>query len=549
MEGIITKTKVVLLMCWMPCAVAFSQTSGRQSEQQREQIDRLKLPSSASSMMRPILDAPLDPSKYFIGPSDVFAVSIWANEPLYLSLTVSPEGILVIPTVGEVYVANLTLADARKKILAEIKKKYISGEPTVTLLQPREIYVSVSGHVKQPSRYEVSATERVEKALLDANRTRISTTDMVRPTLEIIDWPQDASKRNISVRRRDGTVIHVDLQKFHATGDDRWNPYMREGDEIYVPRADMAKNFIGVYGGVNEPGPIEFVEGDNISDAVKLAGGLTKRAMADSVVLARFGSPSSTQTIVDLNMPGHAATPLRSGDRIVVKEKFEFLEDFTVKVEGEAQYPGVYPITKDNTRLSEILKHAGFTPFASLKSAELIRSPLGEPDPVIERLLRNRGNVNPEDEEYLAQEVELRLKGERVNVDFVKLVEGKNIAQDVLLQPNDRILIPSSQKAVYVFGQVANPSQIAYLAGKTLSYYVFEAGGFTDHAHTSGVRVIKNNTRQWVDPGDTEIEEGDLIWVPKEPYRPFSYYLGVISQTASIITGALTIVLLVLQLR
>ncbi|MBF8248417.1 MAG: Periplasmic polysaccharide export protein, partial [Bacteroidetes bacterium] len=82
-----------------------------------------------------------------------------------------------------------------------------------------------------------------------------------------------------------------------------------------------------------------------------------------------------------------------------------------------------------------------------------------------------------------------------------------------------------------------------------VGYYVSRAGGYTDYARSGDVMIIKRNTRQWLKPGETQIEDGDYIWVPKVSDRPFSYYLGVVSQTASIITGALTIVLLILQLK
>lgn len=47
--------------------------------------------------------------------------------------------------------------------------------------------------------------------------------------------------------------------------------------------------------------------------------------------------------------------------------------------------------------------------------------------------------------------------------------------------------------------------------------------------------------------GETPIEEGDYIWVPKDPERPFSYYLNTVGQVASIISVAASIILLASQ--
>ena len=42
----------------------------------------------------PALKGPVDPEKYFVGPSDVLSVNIWISPPLNFSLTVTPEGTL-----------------------------------------------------------------------------------------------------------------------------------------------------------------------------------------------------------------------------------------------------------------------------------------------------------------------------------------------------------------------------------------------------------------------------------------------------------------------
>jgi len=544
---------VVFAMCFIPLLVN-GQTSKKQQDQS-EPDEMAKLKSQSQVFILPALDAPVDPELYVVGPSDQFAVVISYSPPAMFSLTVSLEGSLIIPTVGEVRVLDLTLSEARKKVLAEIRKKYITGSPSMTLLKPREILVSVTGAVKQQSTFSVYATDRVEKVLQQANRKIIPSVDPLKPPMEIIEWPEDASVRNIMVRRRDGTVMRTDLQKYHATKEEKWNPYLREGDEVFVPRKDLTRNIVGVYGGVNQPGRYEFVEGDRLADLIQLAQGLSSRALPDSIVLIRQDAMSLTLhnsvfRYGEATARGNSNPRLEPGDRIIAGEKLDFREDHRVNVEGEVLNPGIYPITRDQTRLSEVMQRVGgLTRFASLKNSELIRKPVDPKNTELERMLRNRGNISGEDEGYLNLENELRIQGERVKVDFEKLLIEKDSTQDVFLRPEDRIVIPSTQKSIYIFGQVVSPTQVPHVPGKDVGYYVSKAGGFTDYARPGDAMVIKHTTRQWLKPGETPIEDGDYIWVPKVSDRPFSYYLGVVSQTASIITGALTIVLLILQLK
>jgi protein involved in polysaccharide export with SLBB domain len=44
----------------------------------------------------------------------LISVNIWTSPQLIFPLTVTPEGTLIIPTVGEIHVADLTLSEVKK---------------------------------------------------------------------------------------------------------------------------------------------------------------------------------------------------------------------------------------------------------------------------------------------------------------------------------------------------------------------------------------------------------------------------------------------------
>ena len=516
----------------------------------------LKSMLQTPSTIAPALEGPVDPDKYFVGPSDVFSVNIWLSLPINFSVTVTPEGTLIVPTVGEIRVADCTLREAKKRVIEEIKKKYQTGVASVTLISPRQIIVTVTGMVRNPGKYVVYATDRVDKAIAMADRVQ---KDQIVENTE--EWWQkilhegQQSKRNIHLTRRTGENLRVDILRYYATQYDQLNPLLREGDEIFVPRVDMKKSVFGVYGGVNVQGSFELVDGDSLLDAIKLAYGFTVRAQMDSIGLYRYNGQTNDQifTNYDFNQVKHGSRnniKLIPGDRIVVKEHVDMREDYKVYIEGEVKFPGFYPIAKDSTKLSVTLKMAGgFTEYASLPSAQVYRGTISWQELEIERLLSLRGNISQEDSAYYLLETELRTKRQVVNVDFKKLFVNNDPSEDIYMKNGDVVSIPSILRTIYIFGQVVNPGNVPFISGMDYQYYIQKCGGFTENARTSDVMIIKRATRQWLSPKETKVEEGDYVWVPKEPQRTFAYWMNIFNQTAAVVTAAVSIALLAVQLN
>ena len=149
----------------------------------------------------------------------------------------------------------------------------------------------------------------------------------------------------------------------------------------------------------------------------------------------------------------------------------------------------------------------------------------------------------PNDTNSLRVEQELRLRGEIVKSDFVKLATG-DPNEDVVLHDNDRVMVPEHTSTVYVFGQVVSPSHIPVMAGKDISYYIKRAGGAAERAREGDAVVIKGTTRQWLSSSETTVEEGDYIWVPRTRERTLEEQLTIITQVASVVATAATLILL-----
>lgn len=498
----------------------------------------------------PALESVIVPENYYVGPSDGFAVDIWSSTPLAFELTVTPEGTLIVPTVGEVQVANMTLTAAKKKVVAAIRKRYLNAELTMTLVSPRPVIVTVEGQVLNPGSYTMAAYNRVDKAVEAANKLMPGETqndvNNVRLTM---------STRRIILRHNDGTQSRVDLQKFLAEKEDRWNPYLREGDIVVVPTNDFTRNVIGVYGQVNTPGRFEFAGGDSASDLLRFAYGFSPLAREDSIEFTRQDPTGNIleRRVIDGRAILQGTAPdflLQPGDRLLVRGDVDQRGDYRVTITGEVRSPGVYPITRDSTRLTDLIRFAGgFTDDALLSSAEVLRQPVMAGETETERLQSIRGGVPPDDTTYFYLETALRIRKEPVTADFEKLFGRGDTSSDVLLRNGDYVDVPSKKKTVYVFGQVVTPGHVPYRPGTDIWYYIGKAGGVTDRARQGDAKVIKARSRQWLNPGDTSVEEGDFVWVPKVPDRPFGYYLGIVAQSATVLSVAISVVLLVNQFK
>ncbi|MEW5799927.1 MAG: SLBB domain-containing protein [Bacteroidota bacterium] len=511
--------------------------------------------SSQLPLEKIIQDGPVDPNEYVVGPGDIFNVGIWSTVPLTFQVPVTPEGSVVIPTVGEIFISGKTLFDARELVLKEIKKKYISGNATFTLYVPRQFTVTVSGMVLNEGIYTVSATQRVDALLQTANnemqlKEKSFTQDFAKIEEEATGKLSAASKRHIKIMRKNGNTVLADIIRFYGTHNTSSNPLLQDGDVVVVPPSNISKDYIGIHGAVAIEGTYEFVEGDSLTTLLAIAGGLTSYADPERIMLVRSSNEGGiSETPVsynDIETGKSPDIPLRAGDRIIVGKKNSFNRGGVVSIEGEVQHPGSYPIIQDSTLLTEIIKQAGgFTNFALLSAAKVLRPAGGMNNKLITYQLLRKGYTTSEDTAYFHNEILLKSKGEFVSTDFTRLFTKDDKTQNITLRDGDKIIVPTKTNSVYVFGEVKHPGNVQFIAGERVEYYINKAGGMTDHAQSGDIRIVKASTKQWLDPSETTIEEGDYIWVPKEPYRPFTYYLTVYSQIFGVVGTVVSLLLLI----
>ena len=91
---------------------------------------------------------------------------------------------------------------------------------------------------------------------------------------------------------------------------------------------------------------------------------------------------------------------------------------------------------------------------------------------------------------------------------------------DIVLQEDDRIIVPEYVNTVQVVGEVMFPNAVVYSPGKSLRYYINAAGGFTQTAKKSKAYVIyMNGSAARSGLASAKVQPGCTIVVPRRPER------------------------------
>jgi protein involved in polysaccharide export with SLBB domain len=522
--------KAACILFWL--AVLSSASFAQITPEYRERsILRSKDTTNNISNLYAASEGIINPEEYKVGPGDKFFISIRGIDEAQIYPVVSFEGVLYIPRMGAVDVNDITLKDAKKKIEKLILKNYKDVEIFISITEFRKIKVSLIGDVRFPENIIVSSNSR----LMDL----INMSEGLNPT---------ANLRHIKIINLKGNSKYYDFLTYLRYGDLKQNPYLNVGDIVSVEKSDVT---VSIGGRVKNPGNYEFLEGESAASLIELAGGFYDNAKTDTLELIRFEADNKTQKsyfysyreLVDNNVK------LYKRDRIIVREKPDYMIEKTVMVNGYVRYPGVYKIVENVTTLDELLAQTGgFKENASLRDATLTRSQgVDSFDPEFDRL-KNVPRTEMTDDEYDYLKSKSRQRKGRVVVDFESLILKGNKSESVVLKTGDIINVPEAKNYIILLGQVVNPGNVTYKEGLTYKDYIELCGGYGWRAMKGDVRIIKANTGEWVDADeDVSLKPGDTIWIPEDPPGPkfwdvFTRTLTIVGQVATVVAATVAVI-------
>jgi protein involved in polysaccharide export with SLBB domain len=202
-----------------------------------------------------------------------------------------------------------------------------------------------------------------------------------------------------------------------------------------------------------------------------------------------------------------------------------------VWVLGRLNRPGIFPLTGSMTLLESLALAGGTAHSASQITSQELAD------------LRHSFVVR---------------QGQFLPVDFHRLLRSGDMTQNIYLQPDDFVYVPSSLvNEVYVLGAVRFPRAVAYQEPMSLISAIagsdgperlqwisgVDNGPFMKDAYLSHVAIIRGSLAEpqiaVVDCNaimkgrapDVRLEPGDIIFVPNSPYTTIKRYVNLIVNT------------------
>ena len=228
-------------------------------------------------------------------------------------------------------------------------------------------------------------------------------------------------------------------------------------------------------------------------------------------------------------------------------------------IDGEVAYAGTYTLTKKNERLSDLVKRAGgVSRLAYVKGARLMRKVTEierrrmeevmkmqreqNEQVMIEQALKSGRSVS--DMKMTASNYKYEIpENYPVGIELEKALAHPGSDADLVLREGDRLIVPVYNGTVKINGEVMYPNTVGYMKGKSLKYYVNQAGGYSAKAKKNNTYIIYMNGDVAKATGRSKIQPGCEIVVPAKTISKMSTTetVALASGTASIATMIATI--------
>ncbi len=413
-----------------------------------------------TSQFEPNLAGPVDAS-YRVGPGDRLVLILSGQVEAAYTLDVTREGFVVVPQVGRIDVANLTMGQLEDLFYQRLGRVYseIRRGPNARTrfsLSPvslRTNQVFVIGDVALPGSYRVSGAGTVLTALYAAGG----------PTAT-------GTMRSIEVRRGGRAAATLDVYDYLLRGQAANDVRLENGDVVFVgvhgPRVQLS-------GEVVRPATYELKRGETLTDLVRSAGGFRPTASRQRIQVERLAPAATAEQVgrerfvIDVPMEhlaGGIAPPLamENGDVVRVYAITEPVRT-SIQVDGNVWAPG----------------RVSYTPGMTLSQA-----------------IGRAGGVRPGI--YLGQVVISRLLSDSTRAQHYSAFRDTTgaLTTDIPLEEDDIVRVFSitefaQERHVNVAGAVRRPGQYPYRENMTLRDLVLHAGGLHERALLTEAEVAR----------------------------------------------------------
>ncbi len=407
--------------------------------------------SSKNLTFQPNINLPT-PENYQLGAGDEIIADIWGNSELTFRQFISPEGNIIVPNIGPIFLNGMQIKEASVKIKRAFSRIYSDlSSPSpgtfikVSLGNIRSIQVNIMGEVVLPGTFTLSSFASVFHALYSAGGVN-----------------NIGSLRDIKVYRNGKVVSNIDIYEYLLKGNNSGDITLKEGDIVKV---EPFKKRVQITGVVKRPMIYEMKENEPLSTLIEYAGGFESSAYKKNLQLLRKGD--SEMKIFTVESSDFGSFELSDGDVVQVGNILDRYEN-RAHISGAVYRPGTYALDSKMKTLKDLIDIAeGTTKDAFLSRAVLYRE-------------------NPD----LSITVE--------SIDLSKLFAGE--VPDINLKKNDRLYILSLAELrdnliVTLQGEVKRPNNYPYAKNMSIEDLILRGGGLLESASLAKVDVsrrIKN---------------------------------------------------------
>ena len=347
-------------------------------------------------------------------------------------------------------------------------------------------------------------------------------------------------------------VIQVDLK--NILNGSKPDIALQRNDELYVPSIHDLQDIgtITVFGEVARPGEFPFAENTTLEDIIIQAGGLKESASTVRVDVSRrikdnkgTETPSIIGELLTFSLKdgfvidGESGFKLKPYDQVFVRKSPAYQPQINVRVNGEVLYSGEYALTQKTERVSDLIRKAGgITPYAYIKGAKISRQINAEERKRMETVLDMARNTSKKD----SIDIDKLELGDvyYVGLDLEAALKNPGGDADIVLREGDLLFVPEYNNTVRISGDVMYPNTVSYVKGKTLKYYIEQAGDYGQSAKKKSAYIVYMNgqVKKSKKYDSNLIQPGCEIIVPTKQESSFKLQnmLSIATTSASLAT-------------
>jgi len=471
----------------------------------------------------------------------VWGSILTAGDRIYLQLpgesafedpfTIDDQGQLMLPEIGLITVAGLTVEEAEQRIRKKLSTIYRNLDEFELSIMEQLIRIRVLGYVEQPGMVSLKPGSNIQMAIAAAGGAR-----------------PGAQLDQFKLIRNDKPQL-FNYKSYLDSGEPSRLPPLKGGDTIFVPASPLLGNIevkfdaaslreggdadeeqgITIFGELRNPGTFSFKPDMTVVDALMRADGVTRyadvtkiRVITDNIPY-QFDLKAYLDTGNTSNLP-----PIKPGTTIFAPIEVEDINTTsrTVYVMGEVKAPGAYE-SSPGTGFIDVLANAGGpTRFAETTHIKLL------------------SNVNPP-----------------LSINLIEYTRDPSKYPLPKIEPGDVIFIPekidfnekswlkvTNDRAIKIIGAVNNPGRFEWNNSMSFLDVLAHAGGPKQQANLSNIRLLKDrrgssdniiyfDLESFINEGGNftqlpQLNAGDTIVIDELPHDPTDNKASWIRQSA-----------------